>query len=118
MPPIAPEHHAARNNKPKEIVEESKQQGLPTIIAGDFNATPWSSAFADIDYKRATGLQPTWPMRYFGIPVDQVLVSEHWQVAQSKAGPDIGSDHLPIIAKLGLFLTRPSYPSLPNLSYL
>ena len=104
MPPIASEYHTARNKKLKEIVEESKQQGLPTIIAGDFNATPWSSAFASIDYKRATGLQPTWPMRYFGIPVDQVLVSEHWRVKQSRVGPDIGSDHLPVTAEIVLTL--------------
>ncbi len=82
MPPIAPEYHAARNQKIQEIVEESKQSGLPTIIAGDFNATPWSSAFAHIDYMRATGLQSTWPMRYLGIAVDHVLVSDHWQVKQ------------------------------------
>lgn len=102
MPPIASEFHAARNMKLKEIVNASKQQGLKTIIAGDFNATPWSSAFSDIDYKRATGLLPTWPLRYFGIPVDQVLVSEHWGVVNQQIGPDIGSDHFPVILDVTL----------------
>lgn len=102
MPPITPEFHTARNIKLKEIVEESRQQRLATIIAGDFNATPWSSAFVGIDYNRATGLQPTWPTRYLGIPVDQVLVSEHWQLKQSQAGPDVGSDHLPVITEVVL----------------
>ena len=100
MPPIAPEFHLARNKKIQEIVEKSKQSGLPTIIAGDFNATPWSSAFAPIEYMRATGLQSTWPTRYFGLSVDHVLVSDHWQVKQSRVGPDIGSDHLPVVAEV------------------
>ena len=102
MPPIAPEYHLARNRKLKEIVNESKQSGLPTVIAGDFNATPWSSALFNIDYKRATGIQSTWPMQHFGIPVDQVLISEHWQVSESQVGTDIGSDHLPVISRVSL----------------
>lgn len=100
MPPLAPEYHTVRNSKLKEIVEDSKQQRLPTIIAGDFNATPWSSAFAGIDYYRATGLQSTWPFRHLGIAVDQILVSDHWKVKRSWVGPDIGSDHLPVIAEV------------------
>lgn len=107
MPPIAPEYHLARNRKLKEIVNESKQSGLPTVIAGDFNATPWSSALLNIDYKRATGLQSTWPVKHFGIPVDQVLVSEHWQVSESHVGTAIGSDHLPVISRISLVKDLP-----------
>lgn len=102
MPPIAPEYHLARNKKLKEIDYESYQYSLPTIIAGDFNATPWSSALTQTNFKRASGLQSTSPFRYVGIPVDQVLLSERWQVVESQVGTDIGSDHLPIISTVSL----------------
>lgn len=100
MPPIMPEYHQARNIKLQEISGNSLQSGLPTIIAGDFNASPWSSAFAGTEFKRATGLASTWPSGLFGIPVDQVLASQQWHVYDYYVGSDTGSDHLPVIATL------------------
>lgn len=98
--PITPEYHAARNIKLGEISTNSLQSGMPTIIAGDFNASPWSSAFAGSELKRATGLASTWPSGLFGIAVDQVLASEQWHVYDFYVGSDTGSDHLPVIATL------------------
>jgi len=104
MPPLSAEHHHSRNKKLAELVEENP---LPTIIAGDFNATPWSSALTQLSYKRATGLNSTWPFQYLGIPVDQVLVSNHWAVQNSQTGPDIDSDHLPTLTRLEQAITTP-----------
>ncbi len=102
MPPIAPQYHKDRNQKLIEIINSAEGSGLPTIIAGDFNATPWSSALTQTSFKRASGLQPTWPFRYIGIPVDQVLVSDHWRVKDYQVGDNIGSDHLPVISSVSL----------------
>ncbi len=100
MPPLAPEWHHKRDEMLSNI---AKQTGnAPLIVAGDLNATPWSTALfaADRDgLRRATGLAPTWPhwgRGVFGIPIDHVLASTHWQRGESSRGPDIGSDHRPV----------------------
>ena len=81
----------------------------PVIVAGDFNATPWSPHLRDL--LAATGLRdtgagrgwlPTWPVRLgpAGIPIDHVLVRGEVAVAGLRRGPDVGSDHYPLIADL------------------
>ena len=78
------------------------------IVAGDFNATPWSVAFAGPTgrgWRRATGLSPTWPEAWhglMGIPIDHVLANDAWRLVTAERGPDIGSDHLPVVARLRL----------------
>jgi|GEM_PF-1420578 len=52
MPPLSAHFHAARN---------AKLARWATVIAGDLNAPPWSTAFNDLDalgLRRATGLAP------------------------------------------------------------
>lgn len=104
MPPISVVDHAQRNRSLGELT--SRLSEVPTVIVGDFNATPWSSAFAAPQrngFVRASGLSPTWPAAWaglMGLPIDQVIVSRHWAVSDHAVGPDIGSDHLPVIVTL------------------
>jgi len=106
MPPISPHFHAERNAKVARWARAAGASRLPTLVAGDLNATPWSMAFNDLDrlgLRRATGLAPTWPTALrglSGIPIDHVLASPHWRLASSRRGPAVGSDHLPVIARL------------------
>ncbi len=100
MPPLAPEWHGKRDAMLSSIANQTGQQ--PLIVAGDLNATPWSSALIGLEHHallRTTGLAPTWPRSgrgAIGIPIDHVLASGHWRRGASSRGPDIGSDHLPI----------------------
>lgn len=106
MPPRSPEYHAVRNEKLKAFATKARAQGIPSVVAGDMNATPWSTAFMGAErlgWRRATGLAPTWhaAMRgWFGIPIDHVIASPEWALESSGVGPDIGSDHLPVLARL------------------
>lgn len=108
MPPIAEVFHAQRNRQLRALANEAQASGLPAIVAGDLNATPWSVAFNQLNHaglRRASGLAPTWPVAgqgWLGIPIDHVLVSPHWVVLQHGRGPDLGSDHLPVWVKIGL----------------
>lgn len=108
MPPLSPEYHHARNVQLRALAETARRDGTPTILAGDLNATPWSNAFNGIGQmglRRATGLAPTWPpagLGLLGIPIDHVLISPHWQAVDRSRGPDIGSDHLPVVARITL----------------
>jgi endonuclease/exonuclease/phosphatase (EEP) superfamily protein YafD len=86
-------------------------RGLPgsVILAGDLNTTPWSRSFAT--FLRATGLydsragfgaQPSFPTAsaILRIPIDHVFLSPQLGVHDRFIGPDIGSDHLPVVVDL------------------
>jgi endonuclease/exonuclease/phosphatase (EEP) superfamily protein YafD len=102
MPPLSPQWHAQRNADFSAL----RPGGLmPALLAGDLNASPWSSAaqaLARAGWQRASNLQPTWPWRAFGIPIDAVWAHGPWTLRQTGVGPDIGSDHLPVWAEIRL----------------
>ena len=108
MPPISPHDHSMRNRQLRSLAETANRSGKPAIIAGDLNATPWSNAFSGLDqagFRRATGLTPTWPAAgsgLMGIPIDHVLVTSHWSVVERKIGPNLGSDHFPVMVRIAL----------------
>lgn len=86
-----------------------RDRGVPAMLAGDLNATPWSAGFAGpaaMGLRRTTPLlQPSWPQAaqgWMGIPIDHVLVSAHWRVVDSAVGPNVGSDHFPVVTVLQL----------------
>ncbi len=78
----------------------SAQQG-PVIVAGDFNATPWSYALHGFRARTglcgAPGYRPSWPdwLGAVGLPIDQVFVSPGLGVTAEVLAA-AGSDHLPI----------------------
>lgn len=103
MPPISAEYHLRRAELFASEARWASVQPKPAIIAGDFNASPWSSAMkplAAASFNRATTLQPTWPNPLPVIPIDQIVVSAHWNVFESGVGPDFGSDHRPAFVRL------------------
>lgn len=108
MPPLSPLFHAIRDKKLRAAADAAAASRSPTVLIGDLNATPWSSAFsglADRGLRRATGLKPSWPAvasGMMGIPIDHVLVTPHWSLVDSRQGPSLGSDHLPTLARLML----------------
>ncbi len=100
MPPLQPHWRHERDLLLEVAARDSRE--LPTLVVGDLNATPWSTALLSPrtrDLRRTTGFAPTWrPFggRWFGLPIDHVLASPHWQRVHAERGPDIGSDHLPV----------------------
>ena len=99
MPPLAPQWHGKRD---RLLTIAGETADTPLIVAGDLNATPWSTALIGAGRHgllRTTGFAPTWPgsgRGAIGIPIDHVLASGHWRRGMSSRGPDIGSDHLPV----------------------
>lgn len=92
-----------------------------TIVAGDFNSTPWS--FALLKLERSMGLnrltqgQSTFPARQYrgeGLrdrarrlpswfafaPIDHVFAGDAWRAVKVTRGPKLGSDHYPVIVEL------------------
>lgn len=105
LPPVNQQAYQIRDTLLQQLTNDSS---LPTIIAGDFNATPWSTAFNGLaakGFKRCMNLFPTWPANFkgfMGIPIDQVVASPQWSLGRTKIGDNIGSDHYPIVVELNL----------------
>lgn len=92
---------------------ESHIQALPrpVVVGGDFNAAPWSHSVTRIgeaagasvlDGLRLTLYAPQ--LRWapgLGLPIDHVLAAPEIFAESVRRGPVVGSDHLPVIARLG-----------------
>jgi endonuclease/exonuclease/phosphatase (EEP) superfamily protein YafD len=83
----------------------------PFLLMGDFNAAPWSRAFARLrgaagacDTRAGFGAQTSFPADgwLLRIPIDHVLASCAIGVRDRRVGPAVGSDHLPVIADLAV----------------
>jgi len=113
MHPYTPTGHLQKRDIHMHAVAAAfaAPQDVPLVIAGDFNATPWSPAMKA--FRRQTGLRharhrrgilPTWPAflpsAFLRIPIDHVLVDPRIGVLDYRTGPAVGSDHLPT---LGVF---------------
>ena len=116
--PRSPRYWQGRNRMLGWLAERVRgdRNGAPVLVAGDFNTATWSPFFRDFVTSAglvdAGGGSLAWPTRqplllapylsFLGSPVDHVLVSPGVAVLRYGVGPDIGSDHLPIIAEVRL----------------
>ncbi len=93
----------------------SEAPGTPIVVMGDFNTPTWSPFFRS--FLKRTGLVDAagtgWPATtrfsrrfaeffHFGSPIDHILVSPSIEVRSFSLGPDVGSDHFPVVADLRL----------------
>jgi endonuclease/exonuclease/phosphatase (EEP) superfamily protein YafD len=111
LTPLAPTHLAARNRHLAELGRLAGAQSTPVMLMGDLNTTSWSAAFGALlrqgrlrDSRLGFGLQASWPtfLPALAIPIDHVLVSPGIQVERRALGPDVGSDHRPVLVDFTL----------------
>jgi endonuclease/exonuclease/phosphatase (EEP) superfamily protein YafD len=111
LPPLKSDYFRDRNQQMVEMANYVRQLKNPAIVMGDLNMSMWSPYFRQ--FIRATGMksarqgfgvQPSWPVDspLLQIPIDHCLVSPTISVRQHRIGPDVGSDHYPLIADLAL----------------
>lgn len=94
-------------------VEQRYQKGIPQnlVVLGDLNASPWCPALQKFtralpgmrNARAGRGLFLSWPTFFpvfMRIPIDHTLISDNIAVTDYRLGPDIGSDHFPVIAML------------------
>lgn len=82
---------------------------LPVIIGGDFNMpidssmmAPLRRQYRDSFREAGWGFDYTRPTRWPFVGIDHILVSPEWDVRHSWVGPDVGSDHLPLLSEVVL----------------
>lgn len=115
VPPTTEFWASERNVFLKRIAEETAEEIWPVVVAGDLNATRWSHAMKPlfkaglIDSARGRGIGATWmagnPL--VAIPIDHLLYRGPRERPEAAAcgerwvGPELGSDHRPVVAEIG-----------------
>lgn len=100
-------YREAQSDYLKKKIENSS---LPTIVCGDFNATPFSYTYRTMKGKLAdsfqecgTGYAFTYRFLYQMLRIDYLFYSQHDFTALHYESPELQySDHKPIIVKLAL----------------
>lgn len=105
LPPSGRDHSRWRDEQ-LDLLPDRIRPGLPLILLGDLNVTPWSYHFRRFlkrtglkNSSQGRGVQPTWPNYnlLLLIPIDHCLHSSNISVVDKKIGADVSSDHYPVI---------------------
>lgn len=110
-------YFSSQRSNLETVYQDLPKSSGPMLIAGDFNATPWSwmlrSFTAANNLWPAGPFRPTWPVRKFSqdvvcglcfpqMQIDHILVSDQFRILNSRTGPYVGSDHLPLIVDIAV----------------
>jgi endonuclease/exonuclease/phosphatase (EEP) superfamily protein YafD len=96
-------HSRAQLRQVQALVKKLERENGLLIVAGDFNATPFSRIISTME--KSTGLRrltrlPTWPANMFlpQLAIDHVFASPEIRVlVEEKIGNAAGSDHYPVV---------------------
>lgn len=80
----------------------------PAVLSGDFNSAPWTHAIRSIgsagDFRLGSGFVTSWPSAnpgFLRLPLDQLYLRGRVE-ADVRTGPQLGSDHLPVLIELDI----------------
>jgi endonuclease/exonuclease/phosphatase (EEP) superfamily protein YafD len=112
---IRPRHEASVAFQRQEfsaLANWSRTADRDLIVFGDFNSTPWHGPFRQMlaisglrNSQLGFGWQTTWPSPLpppLRLAIDHSLHSPRITTLGREVGPDIGSDHLPLMLEFGL----------------
>ncbi|HEY0007124.1 MAG TPA: endonuclease/exonuclease/phosphatase family protein [Tepidisphaeraceae bacterium] len=118
LPPMNRKMSAARDAVLARTADTvAADKSIPTIVAGDLNITRYCRMIRRLTVlgglrDAASNLRFSWPNTWskpiFAIRIDHILVTDHWRVVETRRGPAIGSDHMPIITTLQLTADAPA----------
>ena len=110
-PPVPGQDTEARDAEIAIAANRVAQAKLPVLAIGDFNDVAWSHTSqlfkrvgGYLDARIGRGTFATFPARtpLFGWPLDHMFVTPEFKVRDLDVLEDVGSDHLPIYARLCL----------------
>lgn len=110
LPPIGP-RYARDRDRFLAWLPGLVDSTAPNLLLGDLNTTRWGHAFRRLlaesglrDSSEGSGWQPTWPVEpsFLRIPIDHCLHSPDLAIVSRRIGPDVGSDHFPLVIEVGI----------------
>lgn len=120
LPPIRPSYLAEQRMLIRALAAWAAHEPRPVILAGDFNhdsasqSARWLSraGLANAHAAAGDGRGLTWPdgelaglWRILGFRIDHVFIGRGLQCEWSRVVGSIGSDHRPIVARVGIAAT-------------
>lgn len=114
VPPTTDFWSEERDEFLRVMAKEVSKEALPVIVAGDLNATRWSHGMKPLwhaglsDSSLGHGAGSTWMRGHLllAVPIDHVLfrdAKDRPGLANCRKrwiGPDLGSDHRPVVAEI------------------
>jgi endonuclease/exonuclease/phosphatase (EEP) superfamily protein YafD len=110
LPPIGVDNVEVANEQLDLAADVLASHTGPQILVGDLNTSRWGASYRriepDLGLRNAAdgfGLTGSWPspLWFTGmIGIDHILVSDGIRVDHWEVGPDLGSDHRPVLADL------------------
>ena len=107
VPPVGRDRTRLRDEQIAAVAARVAARDGAVILLGDLNVTMWSRPYRRLiddgrlsNARRGFGITPTWPAGFPAaarIPIDHCLHRGPLVVTGCRSGPDIGSDHLPLI---------------------
>lgn len=110
-------HDTARRNVTLARLGELAAGSPAVVVLGDLNVTQFSPRWDELleggrlsDTRRGRGLMGSWRVQIPKLgwkpplprrPLDHVLLGDDLVVVDRRLGPDLGSDHLPVVADVG-----------------
>ena len=118
IPPISPTARQIGDSQLQRLADGLVKQETPLLVVGDLNATGWDARLEPFkvaglkDSRIGHGILATWPVGkpFMAIPLDHILLPKTWQSQKCALGPDIGSDHYPLVAQVA----GPQVPPTPT----
>lgn len=115
FPPIGAEGSAARDAQFAELAVWINAHPGAALLVGDLNATPWSMPLQALAVaaRLSDGSHRRWPVatwrplrlgllaHLLALPIDHVLL-RGGQIRTLERGPNVGSDHWPLLARVAL----------------
>lgn len=111
-PPVSARMAAMRNTLFELLAQLSRQrEDNRLIVMGDLNTSVWSPQFGSLlkdghmeTWSADVLIDSTWLSKspFFGLTIDHVLHREGVSLSARRVGPDVGSDHYPLVADLVL----------------
>jgi endonuclease/exonuclease/phosphatase (EEP) superfamily protein YafD len=107
--PLWPGEADVQEKAVNDVIRRIKGNQKTAVVVGDFNMTPFARRYQKL--LAESGLRqsnqnffPSWPSLLVpaGIPIDHVLTGPDAEIIEMSVGPDVGSDHRPVIARISL----------------
>lgn len=102
IPPLGKEAAKRQTHDFQVLIKAIQKDDTPTLVAGDFNSTPFSPRFQKLlhetelnDASLGFGLKKTWHSSswLYHIPIDHILASPDIQTSDFQVLGALGSDH-------------------------
>lgn len=115
LPPAGASYSRWRNDQLDKLPEHVSGVTSPLLLLGDLNLSPWNYHFRRLlkrtglkDSSQGRGVHPTWPTHnpLLWTPIDHCLHSADIIVVNKEIGPNVGSDHYPVVVDFVISLVK------------